>query len=1136
MDHANIARVLDGGTTTGGRPYFVMDLVKGIPITRYCDEHHLTPRQRLELFIPVCQAIQHAHQKGIIHRDIKPSNVLVALYDGKPVPKVIDFGVAKAAGQSLTDKTLVTGFGNIVGTLEYMSPEQAEINQLDIDTRSDIYSLGVLLYELLAGSPPFSRKELEKAGMLEMLRVIREQEPTRPSTKLSTAEGLPTLAANRGMEPARLTKLVRGELDWIVMKALEKDRSRRYETANGFAMDVQRYLADEPVLACPPSAWYRFRKLARRNKRALAVVGLTLFFIALLGGAGGWMARDRAAREQRLTGQVELILDEVDRLEREQKWPEALAANERAEVALAGGEAGDAIRQRVAEARRALEFVARLHWIRQERGAASGGGKVNNRRAVEAYAQAFREYGVDVEKLPVETAVARLQANPSLAVPLAAALDDWAIARSHLGEGKPSWRPLVAASRRVDPDPLRDRLRGLWGERVSPQLQAELRKLAESIEVKTQSPGTLVALAGTLRMFHSSDLAVRILRDGQYAYPRDFWLSQELGFQLHQDNDPVGAARYYSVAVSIRPDSASAHNNLGLALADHKKLNEAIAEYGRAIQLDHKHTSAWSNRGNAYHGLKQYDKALADYSKAIELKADFAEAWSNRGSAYRDLKQYDRALADCSKAIELDPKDAAGWTNRGATYAALRQHDKALADCSKAIEVDPTFAVAWNDRGLVYHDLRQYDKALADYSKAIELKADYAKAWSNRGNAYRDLKQYDKALADCSKAIELDPKLAVAWNDRGLAYHDLRQYDKALADYSKAIDLDPKWAPAWSHRGAAHAELRQYDKAVADYSMAIELDPRFMHAWANRGIVYCDRLGQPEKAVADFSKAIELEPKSATLWSNRGNAHRKLRQYKQASADHSKAIELDPKLAIAWEGRALDYYLSGQYEKAVADCSRLLELDWTPVRALSLRGSICCDRLGQPEKAVADFTRAIQLEPENAVHWDNRGNAYRHLRQYDKAVADYSKAIELNPGYANGHNGLAWLLAACPDARLRDPRRAVGLAGKAVRLAPQNGGFWNTLGVARYRAGDWRGAAAALDRSRELSGGGDASDWLFLAMAHRKLGHDSEARRAYDRAIRWLGGHPELLAKDRAQTEELRRFRSEAEDVLGLKK
>jgi serine/threonine protein kinase/tetratricopeptide (TPR) repeat protein len=297
MDHPNIARVLDGGTTGAGRPYFVMDLVKGVPITRYCDEHHLTPRQRLELFLPVCQAVQHAHQKGIIHRDLKPSNVLVALYDGQPVPKVIDFGVAKAAGQTLTEDTLVTGFGAIVGTLEYMSPEQAEINQLDIDTRSDIYALGVLLYELLVGSPPFSSKEMGTGGLLEMLRVIREQEPTKPSAKLSTAEGLPTLAANRGTEPAKLTKLVRGELDWIVMKALEKDRARRYETANGFAGDVRRYLNDEPVLACPPSVGYRLRKFVRRNRGP--VVAASAILLCLLTGIVGttaglvWALRER---------------------------------------------------------------------------------------------------------------------------------------------------------------------------------------------------------------------------------------------------------------------------------------------------------------------------------------------------------------------------------------------------------------------------------------------------------------------------------------------------------------------------------------------------------------------------------------------------------------------------------------------------------------------------------------------------------------------------------------------------------------------------------------------------------------------------------------------------------------------------
>jgi serine/threonine protein kinase len=285
MDHPNIAKVLDAGKAPSGRPYFVMELVKGQPITRYSDEKRLGVRERLGLFADVCRAVQHAHQKGFIHRDLKPSNVLVAPYDGRPVVKVIDFGVAKATGQRLTDKTLFTGFGSVVGTPEYMSPEQAEVNNQDIDTRSDIYSLGVLLYELLTGGTPLTRQRIKEAALLEVLRVIREEEPPRPSTRLSESkDSLPSISAQRQSEPAKLTKLVRGELDWIVMKALDKDRNRRYETANGFATDVQRYLADEPVQACPPSAGYRLRKFLRRHRGSVLAAGVILFLLAAGGG------------------------------------------------------------------------------------------------------------------------------------------------------------------------------------------------------------------------------------------------------------------------------------------------------------------------------------------------------------------------------------------------------------------------------------------------------------------------------------------------------------------------------------------------------------------------------------------------------------------------------------------------------------------------------------------------------------------------------------------------------------------------------------------------------------------------------------------------------------------------------------
>jgi serine/threonine protein kinase/formylglycine-generating enzyme required for sulfatase activity len=280
MEHPNIAHVFDGGETPSGRPYFVMELVRGIPITEFCDQNHMGTRERLELYVTVCQAVQHAHQKGIIHRDIKPSNLLVTLHDDKPVVKVIDFGIAKATGQQLTEKTLFTNFAQMIGTPLYMSPEQAQMSGLDIDTRSDIYALGVLLYELLTGTTPFDKERLRTAVYEEILRIIREEEPAKPSTRISTlGQAATDVSANRHSDPRRLAQLCRGELDWIVMKALEKDRNRRYESASAFAADVQRYLKDEPVQACPPSTWYRFRKFVRRHKLGVA----TFLAMVLLG-------------------------------------------------------------------------------------------------------------------------------------------------------------------------------------------------------------------------------------------------------------------------------------------------------------------------------------------------------------------------------------------------------------------------------------------------------------------------------------------------------------------------------------------------------------------------------------------------------------------------------------------------------------------------------------------------------------------------------------------------------------------------------------------------------------------------------------------------------------------------------------
>jgi WD40 repeat protein/serine/threonine protein kinase/tetratricopeptide (TPR) repeat protein len=508
MDHPNIAKVLDAGATEQGRPYFVMELVKGVPITRYCDDRRLTLRERLELFVPVCHAVQHAHQKGVIHRDLKPSNILVAQYDGRPVPKVIDFGVAKATGLRLTEATLYTEFGSVVGTLEYMSPEQAELNQLDIDTRSDVYSLGAILYELLTGSTPLGRERLRAGAFVEMLRIIREEDSPLPSARLSTMEELPSIAACRQVEPRRLSALVRGELDWIVMKALEKDRSRRYETANSLAMDLQHYLTDEPVQACPPSAWYRFSKFARRNRAALvtaSVVAAALVAVAMLSVFYADRQRRYAVDKEEAARKIAILAGDLETSLSESNRLLALRSFDRGQAAFEKDQIGPG-----------------LLWMIESWRSAVAAGDPAWQHAARANLAAWQPYQPRLRAIfshsgPVEHAVFSPDCKRVLT-----ASEDGTARLWDVGTGRPITAPLKhqgsALGAAISPDGRTlytggtDRMVRLWNAVTGQQLGSPLQHPSDVLGLALSPDGETLATGCADGMVHLWDVATRTRR------------------------------------------------------------------------------------------------------------------------------------------------------------------------------------------------------------------------------------------------------------------------------------------------------------------------------------------------------------------------------------------------------------------------------------------------------------------------------------------------------------------------------------------------------------------------------------------------------------------------------------------------
>ncbi len=787
MDHPHIAKVFDGGMTEQGRPYFVMEFVQGVPLTEYCDQARLSLQERLSLFIPVCQAVQHAHQKGIIHRDLKPSNILVCLYDGKPVPKVIDFGLAKAVNQSLTEQTLHTALGMVVGTPLYMSPEQAEHNNLDVDTRTDVYSLGVILYELLTGTTPLERQQLKEAAYNEILRLIKEVEPPRPSTRLSGSASLPSVAAQRNIDPKQLSKSLAGELDWIVMKAIEKERSRRYETANGLARDVARFLNDEAVEAGPPSSSYRLRKLLRKHRVAIHTAGAFAALLVIGTLVSGWQAVRATSAERH----AEIALANESRQRQLAEQNKRIAEEERRKAETA---ARNESLQR-AEAERARDQTQRS--LDAMTSAATGDALTAQAELSEdqkqflsqvlTYYQEFVTLDPDDEQSRVRSAkaairVGEIESRLGRKAESAAAFHIAVDAYSGLSDeypSRPEYRQAFAKSC--------NNLGVVLDQLGKPEDAARRYELALKIleQLTHDFAGNsdyLFELAVTC-----NKLGLTLMQLGRLEEARDTCVR---GLDILND-----LTKQNPHSPNLRQELARSHGNLGIILSAAGQFRDSLAQMRLSLSLfealvkdfpdERKYRQELAiknnNVGLMVSLLEDKDSALTHYLTAIDLREklavnfpsmpeyrrELAKSHAGTGELLASMGRFEEAATHCQKALELTdilvrlyPADPVYRQELGRNHGSL---GIVLNGLARQAEVVDQFVQA----------LAVFESLAREFPSNIEYRQQVATIHNNLGALLTELGRREEALPHHEQAKAIRAALTAEHENSPSYLHDL---------------------------------------------------------------------------------------------------------------------------------------------------------------------------------------------------------------------------------------------------------------------------------------------------------------------------------------------------------------------------